>query len=236
MDRREYCRQLTQELRHLTASEVAAVRQEFMDHMEDHAEMLREAGYDESEADARAVEAMGDPVETGREIDKQYPAIWLWLNHFTKVVIVLVCISIVFNTLGMRTAIESLRLRNDPYHFTDVPEEYRIDYYIEVGTDIVHFIGLENYIPGQDCEVSLYFDVYDRNIFAPVDQNLSIKLTYFTDNGEADNLSGGSYSNERLSQDRRDILLKAEDTYLTVVYDHFGRYVECTIDLAEVGK
>ena len=42
MDRREYCRQLTQELRHLTAKEVAAVRQEFMDHMEDHAEMLRE--------------------------------------------------------------------------------------------------------------------------------------------------------------------------------------------------
>ena len=46
MDRREYCRQLTQELRHLTAKEVAAVRQEFMDHMEDHAEMLRACAVD----------------------------------------------------------------------------------------------------------------------------------------------------------------------------------------------
>lgn len=236
MDRREYCRQLTQELRHLTASEVAAVRQEFMDHMEDHAEMLREAGYDEAEADVRAVEAMGDPVETGREIDKQYPTIWLWLSRIAVVVIVLVCISIVFNALGMLTAFESLKLRIDPYHSKDIPEESRIDYRMEVGSDIVHFICLENYVPGQDCEVSLYFDVYDKNIFSPVDQNLSTKFAYYTDNGEADSLSGGSYSREGLSRDRRDILLKAEDTYLTVVYDHFGRYVECTIDLEEVGK
>lgn len=236
MDRREYCRQLTQELRHLTPDEIAAVRQELWDHMEDHAEMLREAGYDEAEANERAVEAMGDPVETGREIDKQYPPVWLWLNRIAKAVIVVVCISIVFNALGMLTAFESLRLRNDPYHFRDIPEEARIDYYMEVGSDIVHFIGLENYIPGQDCEASLYFDVYDRNIFSPVDQNLSIKLAYYTDSGEADSLSGGSYSREGLSRDRRNILLKAEDTYLTAVYDHFGRYVECTIDLAEVGK
>ena len=236
MDRREYCRQLTQELRHLTPNEVAAVRQELWDHMEDHAEMLREAGYDEAEADARAVEAMGDPVETGREIDKQYPAIWLWLSRLAVAVIVVVCISGVINLFGLHTAAESLKLRNDPYHFTDIPEKFRIDYRMEVGDDIVHFIGLENYVPGQDCEAELYFNVYDKNIFSPADQNLSTRLTYFTNSGEADSLSGGSYSNEHLSRDNRSILLNAEDTYLTVVYDHYGRRVECTIDLTEVGQ
>ncbi len=236
MDRREYCRQLTQELRHLTPNEVAAVRQELWDHMEDHAEMLREAGYSEAEANERAVEAMGDPVETGREIDKQYPPIWLWLSRIAKMVIVVVCFSAVFNLLGMYTAVEALKVRIDPYREADIPEEARIDYQMVVGDDIVHFIGLENYTPGKDCEVTLHFDVYDKNIFSPVDQNLSIKLTYYTDSGQAYNRSGGSYSNERLSRDHRDIEVGADDTYLTVMYDRFDRHVECTIDLTEVGK
>ena len=236
MDRREYCRQLTQELRHLTPDEVAAVRQELWDHIEDRAEMLREAGYDEAEADVRAVEAMGDPVETGREIDKQYPPLWLWLNRLAIAVIVVVCFLAAFNLLGMHTAVEALKVRIDPYREMEIPVEARIDYQMVVGDDIVHFIGLENYTPGKDCEASLRFDIYDKSILSPVDQNLGTRFLYYTDSGQAYTRSGGSYSNERLSRDRRDIEIGAEDTYLTVVYDRFGRRVECTIDLTEVGK
>lgn len=237
MDRREYCRQLTQELRHLTPNEVAAVRQELWDHMEDHAEMLREAGYSEAEANERAVEAMGDPVETGREIDKQYPPIWLWLSRIAIAVIVVVCLLSVYNLLGLYGVRESLDVRMNPYREVDIPEEARIDYQMVVGNDIVHFIGLVPYddqtaIPN----MKLYFDVYDKNILKPVDQNISNRFLYYTDSGYSYHLSGGGYSNGYLNRERRDIEIGAEDTYLTVVYDRFGRYVECTIDLTEVGK
>ena len=137
MDRQEYCRQLTKELHHLTPTEVAAVQQELMDHMDDHAEMLREAGYDAVEANACAVEAMGDPVETGREIDKQYPAIWLWLSRLAVAVIVVVCISFTINLFGLYTAFESLAIRMNPYREVDIPEEERVDYKMEIGNAIV---------------------------------------------------------------------------------------------------
>ena len=236
MDRREYCRQLTQELRHLTAKEVAAVRQEFMDHMEDHAEMLREAGYDEAEADVRAVEAMGDPVETGREIDKQYPAIWLWLSRIAVAVIVIVCISALFSLFGAYTAFDSLAIRMNPYRNVDIPKDSYIDYRMEIGDDIVHFIGLEGYVPGEDCEVSLHFNMYDKSIFGSVHQNLETMLTFRTDSGDRISLSGGGSSNEKVAHYRKKLQIASDDTYITVIYDHYGRYVACTIDLQEVGK
>ena len=236
MDRREYCRQLTQELRHLTASEVAAVRQEFIDHMEDHAEMLREAGYDEAEADARAVEAMGDPVETGREIDKQYPAIWLWVSRLATLVTVVVCLSALFSLFGAYTAFDSLAIRMNPYRNVDIPKEARIDYKMEIGDDIVHFIGLEGYVPEEDCEVSLHFNMYDKSIFGSVHQNLEGMLTFRTDSGDRISLSGGGGSNERVAHYRKNLQIIPEDTTITMVYDHYGRYVTCTIDLREVGK
>ncbi len=236
MDRREYCRQLTQELRHLTPNEVAAVRQELWDHMEDHAEMLRDAGYDESEAESRAVEAMGDPVETGREIDKQYPAIWLWLSRLAVAVIVVVCISGVINLFGLYTAAESLAIRMNPYREVDIPMEARIDYKMEIGSDIVHFIGIQDYVPGERGQVRLYMNIYDKSIFRPIDQNLEQKLTYLTNTGEFSAISGGGSSNERVSHYRRTLEITEQDTFLTVVYDHYGRRVECTIDLTEVGQ
>ena len=237
MDRREYCRQLTQELRHLTAKEVAAVRQEFMDHMEDHAEMLREVGYDEAEADARAVEAMGDPVETGREIDKQYPAIWLWLSRIAVAVILVVCISSVFSVFGgVRATIDILKIRNNPYYDREIPAEERIDYRLEVGNDIMHFVAIEGYVPGEDCTARLHYTIYDKKIFAPIDTNLDYKLTCYTKSGQQGIFAGGSWSNYYVKQGSREIELTAEDTYITVVYDRFGNYAECTIDLTEVGK
>lgn len=236
MDRREYCRQLTQELRHLTPNEVAAVRQELMDHMDDHAEMLREAGYDEAEADVCAVEAMGDPVETGREIDKQYPAIWLWVSRLAVAVIVAVCVSAVINFFGLYTAFDSLATRINPYREVDIPMEARIDYKMEIGSDIVHFIGLQDYAPGESGQVRLYMNIYDKSIFRPIDQNLEHKLVYVTNSGEISSNSGGGSSNERVGNHRFTLELTENDTYLTVIYDHYGRYVSCTIDLQEVGQ
>ena len=237
MDRREYCRQLTQELRHLTAKEVAAVRQEFMDHMEDHAEMLRESGYDEAEADARAVEAMGDPVETGREIDKQYPAIWLWLSRIAVAVIVIVCIRTAFGYFGgMHSFFEILSIRYDPYRDMEITMVEQIDYKMEVGNDIIHFIAITDYTPDEDCTAILYYNIYDKRLFSPIDYNLDNYLTFSTDDSTYKQLAGGSWANKFVKQIERKINLSADDTSILIAYDRFSDHAECRIDLTEVGK
>ena len=77
MDRRQYTEQVLSSLRRVTHDEREAIRQELDGHMEDHMEALRELGYEEQEAEARTLAAMGDPAEVGRELNRQYPFRWL---------------------------------------------------------------------------------------------------------------------------------------------------------------
>ena len=77
MDRRQYTEQVLSSLRRVTHDEREAIRQELDGHMEDHMEALRELGYEEEEAEARTLAAMGDPAEVGRELNQQYPFRWL---------------------------------------------------------------------------------------------------------------------------------------------------------------
>ena len=73
MDRRTYVEQVLANLRRVTPGERAAIRDEIDGHIEDHICDLLELGYDEKLAEERAMSFMGDPVEVGRERDKQYP-------------------------------------------------------------------------------------------------------------------------------------------------------------------
>lgn len=65
--------QVLANLRRVTPDERAAIRDEIDGHIEDHICDLLELGYDEKLAEERAMSFMGDPVEVGRERDKQYP-------------------------------------------------------------------------------------------------------------------------------------------------------------------
>ena len=118
----------------------------------------------------------------------------------------------------------------------DIAQENRIDYKMEVGNDTLHFVGLEGYVPGEDCTVTLYYNIYDKKLFRPIDSNLGYRLSYLTNSGEKTALGGGSYSNWRICQGNRDMKISAGDTYLIAVYQRFGNRVECKIDLTEVGK
>lgn len=57
------------------------VYRELMDHLRDSAQALEEAGMESREAVLRAVEQMGDPEETGRQLDRSHNPFlgWLWL-------------------------------------------------------------------------------------------------------------------------------------------------------------
>ena len=64
-------------VRRLPNRERAAARQELMDHFLDHAEALESANYSKEEAEALALEALGDPEETSRLLVKVHRP---WLN------------------------------------------------------------------------------------------------------------------------------------------------------------
>ena len=77
MDRRDYTDRVLSSLRRVTEKEREAIRSELDGHIEDHMEALRELGYDDELAEERAIAAMGEPDEVGRELNKQYPFRWL---------------------------------------------------------------------------------------------------------------------------------------------------------------
>ena len=73
-----------------------AIGTELRAHMEDKAEHLMSSGMDYSQASQAAVEAMGDPVEVGRALDRVHSP-WLgrlWLISRALVIVLLLCLLI----------------------------------------------------------------------------------------------------------------------------------------------
>ena len=66
----DFCAQVCQQVRF--RPDHAAIRAELAAHWEDHAAALMERGIPEEEAARRALEAMGDPEEIGKELDKSH--------------------------------------------------------------------------------------------------------------------------------------------------------------------
>lgn len=76
------------ELTRATKWEMHEVKQELSGHLQDHAEVLVECGYDPYQAELRAVETMGDPAQIGKALNKSYSRFWLICK---RVLIVLFC-------------------------------------------------------------------------------------------------------------------------------------------------
>ena len=78
---REFCDGVVREMPRATGREKEDVRWELTDHLLEHRDMLVEHGYDEPEAERRAIEAMGDPAEIGRAWNEKLSPFWLWLGR-----------------------------------------------------------------------------------------------------------------------------------------------------------
>ena len=82
MTRGEFLDQVLSPLNRLTAEERESVRRELEEHVEDRMEAMLDMGWDPALAESRCLEAMGDPVEIGREMARQYRGWgWLWLGR-----------------------------------------------------------------------------------------------------------------------------------------------------------
>jgi len=90
---REFCDGVVREMPRATGREKEDVRWELTDHLLEHRDMLVEHGYDELEAERRAIAAMGDPAEIGRAWNEKLSPFWLWAGRIAKAVCIalLVC-------------------------------------------------------------------------------------------------------------------------------------------------
>ena len=123
MDRWDYTNRVLAVLRRgrVTTREREAIRQEINGHIEDHMEALRALGYDEREAEARTIAAMGDPDEVARELNKQYPLRWLVIGRAAMIATLLFALLVAlpaWNKAG--DVANSLWCRFYPLHLLDL--------------------------------------------------------------------------------------------------------------------
>lgn len=83
---REFCKQVCSQVRWKPAH--WGITRELEAHIEDYMEELMEHGTSQEEAEQRAVAAMGDPADIGRQLDAQHHPLWGWLLRLTSTAMV----------------------------------------------------------------------------------------------------------------------------------------------------
>ena len=234
MNREDYLAAVTAELSRLTDAERDAVRGELAAHIEDHAEALREHGYAEDEADARATEQMGDPIQVGRDIAKLYRPFWLWVERLAGVLIAVMAIELFLGAGVLYGAWNSLYAR---VCAPDDTAAIHLDERMAVGDDVVRLYGISGYRPGEACEVRLWLSAYDRVPFGVTQQNIFSHIEIGAGAEESESaytLGGTGWSNAGVCYFDTRVPLASEDTSITLRYERFGQVCERLIDLTEV--
>ena len=117
MSDQEFCAAVLAQIPRATSSERADMERELMEHLEDHRAALMEGGLDEAAAQERAVEAMGDAGEIGRQWNQRLSPLWLWVGGLCKgAAIVLLVVLLIRPGSILACAVDSLqaRWREDP--------------------------------------------------------------------------------------------------------------------------
>ena len=199
MTRGEFLDRVLLPLGRLTAEERENVRQELEEHVEDRMEALLEMGWDAELAEARCLEAMGDPAEIGREMAKQYRGKgWLWLGRAAVVLTVVVCIQALLGVGMLWAAWDSLTVRFNPPRTISIGElknveaEEELDIRAEIGNDILRIyqvsVGEKD---GQRAAMVLAC-AYDRWPFGIVVDSLFGRSELWNERGETGTSGGGS--------------------------------------------
>ncbi len=196
MKREDYTAAVLWGLRHVTEKEKEALRRELDGHMEDHMLALLELGYDETAAEKKAADAMGDPAETARELQKCYSFGWLVAGYVMEAVLVLLLIACIAGSILVgRLVCSSARVRLDPMsHLTAEQREnaHELDIQVDCGGSVVEFFAIRLTAPDQ---VDVYTCTYSAHQLGRAAGNLAID--YFLP-GERETtlcMGGGGESN-----------------------------------------
>ena len=227
--------QVLANLRRVTPDERAAIREELDGHIEDHICDLLELGYDEKLAEERAMAAMGDPEEVGRELDKQYPLRWLVLGRVAVVLTVVLCIQALTGFGILFHARDSVMARLVPSwrDDTEVAENgAELSMRMTVGNDIVRVYRAEVWDLGPTSVAEIGFCTYARIPGGIVSEELMTGLRLENQRGEVkDRNSVRSYGNWGAEYGELSVEVAPGDTYVVLVYEGYGRNVSMEIPL-----
>ena len=237
MDRQTYVEQVLANLRRVTPDERAAIREELDGHIEDHICDLLELGYDEKLAEERAMAAMGDPEEVGRELDKQYPLRWLVLGRAALVLTAMMCVVAVlgFGILSHLWWSLEARIVTDAVA-SDFPEENRqeVDIRVPVGNDILRIYRVATGNRDGQLVAEVAMCAYDHIPGGIVSELLlpNVELTDQRGNQpEWGNHGARGKSNWGADYKVKYIDIEPGDTHVTLTYDRFGEYASVRVPL-----
>lgn len=242
MDAREYSAQVLGALRQVTAAEKEAIRQELEDHMEDHACALIDCGYSPEEAQASAVEAMGDPVEMARELDQQYSPFWLVVKRTAAALTILLSLLFLLGSLfplwgSLRARFPQQALGGSflaeelqalPSDLDEVSLRQPVHGLLRIGSDVVQVYELRLGTLDGQAAAELCLSVYDRLPGGRVSWALNERLRLEVPSGGTDSRPGCSGSSHGFFQRYR-VFIQPEDTQLTLRYTGFGE--DCALVL-----
>lgn len=248
MTRREFTDQVLLPLTRLTWDEREAVRQELEEHIEDRMEALLEMGWKPELAEERCLEAMGNPVEIGREMAKQYRGRgrgWLWLGRAAVALTAVLCLQALANVGILSFVWDGLlvRCRENP-----VPEAWttlserdaaaNVNIRVPVGNDVLRVarVSVGRMEDGGSPRAELILVAYDRLPGGIVSTNVINGLELEDQRGAACELPGGvSGGNYMVRSAVRYAEVEPGDEFLTLRYRQFGDSGEIRVPLPEEG-
>ena len=237
MNRKEYTDAVLTALRHVTDRERLAIRAELDAHIEDHIAALRELDYPPELAEERALAAMGDPTEVGRELNACYQS-WFWviLGRAAAVVTVLLCILALLHVglLGMVADSISARIYPDEDSYFEKPiATERLDIRVPVGNDVLHVyqisVGREDDTLGEQV-AEVMFCTYDRIPGGIVSQQLADGVILENPRGEQA-VSNSGRGNWRVEYRSIRIPVQKGDSCVTLHYEAFGEQIRLELPL-----
>ena len=242
MDRQSYTDAVLTALRHVTGDERESIRREIDGHIEDHIESLRELGYDEQLAEERALAAMGDPEEVGRELNKQYTG-WgfVLLSRVAVLLTVVLCIQAFLGLGILGNFYDSVRARTLPEELTSnysADAVSRPDMRIPIGNDVLRIyrvsVGTKNGVRAAEVAMA----AYDRIPGGVVSGRLTADVELEDQRGvtpEHTGLGGSGKGNYGAEYSLKYLPVQEGDTCITLRYDRFGEHIAVKIPLPEGG-
>ena len=239
MDRKAYIQAVLSALHHVTGDERAAIQAELDGHIEDHMEGLLELGYSPELAEERTLDAMGDPKEVGRELNKQYTG-WgfVLLSRAAVLLTVVLCIQALLGLGILGNLLDSVWARVAPLE----PEEIsaavtqRLDIRVPIGSDVVRVYGVSRLTREGVPAVGVFVCAYDSLPGGVVSDRLLPGVWIEDQRGEAlEWLSGGSgHGSIGADYQLRYVPVEEADTSITLRYERFGENIAVEIPLPEV--
>lgn len=242
MDKREFCDGVLRQVRFATPGERSAIRAELEAHLADHAQVLEELGYDAGTAERDAVEAMGDPAEIGRELDRQYTRFWGWMLRLTGMALALMALAapmlLILSAIRCGEVRENLRARFRPenlsYRQNVTGVERALDIRVPIGSDI--FYIYEVALNAQEGVAAVSYCNYDKNPFGQAARTLNWYVSFVDDAGERLHCNGGGGGGTGAWFYTQKVPVREGQEAVHLRYEAFGERVSVDIPLDwEVG-